>query len=463
MKRTLSVFMFVLLIVSTLSLAIRIQPVRAEPRTWTVKGDGGADFATIGEAIFAAKSGDTIFVYNGTYYEHPLIYSKGNLTLVGENKYGTIIDGSGLGSIIKISYANSETICNFTIRNGGLERLDCAVSLGPADHCDISNNIIANTSFGVLDGWDSCDGNRIVGNQISNCTNGIYFNSPYNVQVVGNTISNMVDINGECIYGIHFESPEGSNNTIIGNTVIGYCGYGIAVRYADRNLITGNVVTDSFYGIELSLGSCNNNVTGNILIGNGVGIRVVGDNNSISKNEFSNSVPVDSYISDIGIWIESSLENTICDNEVTDNGCGLLLVSSNNTKVYHNNFVDNGAQAFVSDSFGTMWDNGYPSGGNFWSDYLGVDANDDAIGDTPYVIDSSNVDNYPFISYGCTHRCDINGDGKVDIADVAAVGRAFGSYPDHEKWDPLCDLNGDSRVDVRDVALVCRKFGWHKP
>ncbi len=39
------------------------------------------------------------------------------------------------------------------------------------------------------------------------------------------------------------------------------------------------------------------------------------------------------------------------------------------------------------------WDNG--SIGNYWSDYSGVDANDDGIGDTPYVISGASQDNYP--------------------------------------------------------------------
>jgi hypothetical protein len=73
--------------------------------------------------------------------------------------------------------------------------------------------------------------------------------------------------------------------------------------------------------------------------------------------------------------------------------------------ICHNNFIDNYQQAY-SDSM-NIWDDGYPSGGNYWSDYAGVDlctgpwqnlTGSDGIGDTPYAIDSSNLDNYPLIA-----------------------------------------------------------------
>ena len=48
--------------------------------------------------------------------------------------------------------------------------------------------------------------------------------------------------------------------------------------------------------------------------------------------------------------------------------------------------------------YSTIWDDGFLSGGNYWSDYTGVDVNnEDGIGDTPYIIDSINFDNYPLI------------------------------------------------------------------
>jgi len=204
-------------------------------------------------------------------------------------------------------------------------------------------------------------------------------------------------LTGYARYGIHFEGG-GFGNTVVGNTVIGYTDYGIAIRCADENLVSGNNLLNNFYGIELSLSSCDNIVTGNNVSGNGVGISVFdnSNNNLITMNDFSDSVPVGFYISDIGIWVESSHENTIHCNNITNNGCGFYLPSSSNNKIYHNNIVDNTIQVYSFESANT-WDDGYPSGGNYWSDYSGQDLNEDRIGDTPYVIDQNNQDRYPLM------------------------------------------------------------------
>jgi hypothetical protein len=54
---------------------------------------------------------------------------------------------------------------------------------------------------------------------------------------------------------------------------------------------------------------------------------------------------------------------------------------------------------------------------------------------------------------------DINGDGIVDVSDVALVTATFGSYPGSPNWNPACDLNRDNIIDISDVATVCANFG----
>jgi len=57
--------------------------------------------------------------------------------------------------------------------------------------------------------------------------------------------------------------------------------------------------------------------------------------------------------------------------------------------------MNNYSQVSVSNST-DYWDNGFE--GNYWSDYNGTDSNQDGIGDTPYVIDASNIDHYPLMA-----------------------------------------------------------------
>jgi len=80
-----------------------------------------------------------------------------------------------------------------------------------------------------------------------------------------------------------------------------------------------------------------------------------------------------------------------------------LLSSSADNWFYHNNFIDNTQQVyFYYSGYANTWDDGYPSGGNYWSDYSerSPDASEidgSGIWDTPYVIDENNQDNYPVV------------------------------------------------------------------
>jgi parallel beta-helix repeat protein len=106
-----------------------------------------------------------------------------------------------------------------------------------------------------------------------------------------------------------------------------------------------------------------------------------------------------------GICLDGSSNNTVSGNNITaNNGYGILLDFSSNNMIYHNN-LDNSQQVASVESM-NVWDDGYPSGGNYWSDYSGVDLKNgsgqnqtgsDGIGDTPYIIDADNIDHYPLM------------------------------------------------------------------
>ncbi|MEZ0345207.1 MAG: NosD domain-containing protein [Infirmifilum sp.] len=104
-----------------------------------------------------------------------------------------------------------------------------------------------------------------------------------------------------------------------------------------------------------------------------------------------------------GILITNAKNCNISGNNIANNDDGIYLYGSSSNSIYHNNFVDNGRQVYSEES-ANVWDDGYPSGGNYWSDYRCVDeksgpAQDqpgrDGICDKPYIIGKDNVDHYP--------------------------------------------------------------------
>ncbi len=53
---------------------------------------------------------------------------------------------------------------------------------------------------------------------------------------------------------------------------------------------------------------------------------------------------------------------------------------------------------------------------------------------------------------------DLDGDGKVDMRDIAIAARAFGTHEGSPLWNPLADVNGDGIVNLVDIALIAKDF-----
>jgi nitrous oxidase accessory protein NosD len=167
-----------------------------------------------------------------------------------------------------------------------------------------------------------------------------------------------------------------NNNTLSGNAITG-CSYGIKI-YADNYSIIGNHIENNDEGIRLHGGL--NLVSQNNITGNNVGIRLQG--------------------------YESHLKNVIVRNTIRNNEEGIFAYAEIShgiyQEIYNNNFVNNTNHYFGygtdmgSHYTGSAWDDGVT--GNYWSNYNGTDNNGDGIGDTPYVIDVDNQDNYPLMA-----------------------------------------------------------------
>lgn len=108
------------------------------------------------------------------------------------------------------------------------------------------------------------------------------------------------------------------------------------------------------------------------------------------------------------VLIENCNGTRFVANSLIGGNVGLNVTISNDTTVYHNNFLGNTDPAQLwQPSLNVTWDNGYPSGGNYWSNYTGVDhcsgpqqtncSGPDGVGDTPYTFATGGVDHYPLM------------------------------------------------------------------
>ena len=215
------------------------------------------------------------------------------------------------------------------------------------------NRIIASTNLGLFMRWSQEI--PIVNNDfISNKLALSYLSSPFYItHNLFDSNFNAIDITNSQIVG-----PTGriSNNTIIN----GIGNYGIMLYNVDNSNINDNVISGNRYGLDFYWKCNDNQVFNNVISNNFRGI----------------------YIEYIGVGFENI-----------------------NNRIYHNYFVYNSGQAIELGN-NNYWDNGYPSGGNYWSDwqqpdqFSGVNQNipgSDGIVDNPRVIPGTNSDHYPLI------------------------------------------------------------------
>jgi parallel beta-helix repeat protein len=273
-----------------------------------------------------------------------------------------------------------------------------------------------------------------------------------------------------------------SNNTIRNNTfmlaVQGDNGV-LDIVGSNGNLVQSNrivVGSSSDHGIAVILDSNNNTIDDNVISGGWTCIYCdfCQGYNTFSNNLIANQTMSNLFPSIGAVFVAHTSNDIVKGNTFVDNYIGFSAPwGQPSCSVYNNNFINNTNQVSVASDSSIVWDNGYPSGGNYWSDYTGTDSfsgpyqnrtGSDEIGDTPYVIDASNIDHYPLMKpWDPRILGNINGDGTVDSKDLVLIACAYGSTPGCTNWDANADLDGNGRVDLTDLVTLATHYGQHYP
>ena len=296
-----------------LFLRDRYISVTANTTTWVVKKDGTADFTVIQEAVDNATDGDTIFVCSGIYYEHIIIFNK-TLSLIGENRDQTIIDGNETGTVISISAANNLSIKNLTMcRSDMSDGAGSGISLSQSNGNDIRYNTITNNTNGIS--LQSSSGNTISDNIVTHNNHGIIPTvSDNNVVSSNNVFSNRFE-------GMFFSFSY--NNMVLENTMTNNS-WGIFLFASGNNTIYHNNFNNTnqvgWEGDEQNF--WDNGVEGNYWT-NYTGVDNdpdgIGDTQHIINDKNIDNHPLMGFISDFTITSEGQTyqATTICNSTIS--------------------------------------------------------------------------------------------------------------------------------------------------
>lgn len=300
----------------------------------------------------------------------------------------TVIDGGGKGNAVEIQ-AEDVTLTGCRIRNWGadLNQLNAGIFITrEAAHATIENNNLQGKAFGI---WLDATPNVTVRNntirgdvsvRANDRGNGIHLFNTTGALIEGNNIRETRD-------AIYIETANGNE---IRNNIMSDLRYGIHYMYSMDNILEGNVTRSTRTGYALmqskrltvinnrsendeNYGILMNFITQSVLRGNIVSGVSQGQTAGVSVSGAEGK----------GVFIYNSHYNTFEGNLFRDSNVGIhLTAGSENNEFFHNAFINNQRQVKYVALRPQEWSNA--GSGNFWSDYLGWDRDQNGIGDVPY-------------------------------------------------------------------------------
>jgi len=320
------------------------------------------------------RDGD-FYVFLDDIYDE-IVIQRNNMTIDGT---GSTLQGTGSGYGFSLCY-----IHNVTIENTNIEGFTSGVHLNSASNIAVfGNNITEN--YNGIELMLSSD-NTISENQVaSNYFQGICVDSSFNNIFSENSITNNEWCGVKLLHSF--------SNTFCGNHITNNTYYGIRLHLSSNSVFSGNMLNGNKYSFDvwghelghfihsvdvsnfiegkplyylanqtdvvinpakypevgyLALINCTNvMVEGLTLANNGQGLLLAYTNNSkVTDNSITSN--------DFGVWLESSFDNTIRGNTVESNDYGVWFGSSSDNVLCENNIADNRYGVWPYLSFGNV-------------------------------------------------------------------------------------------------------------
>ena len=464
MRRIASYIIVALLFSNLCVFAFMIQPARAPSvlhnSTITINPDGSITPSTAN----ITTHDNVTYTLTGNIINGSIVVQRRNIVVDGR---GYTIRGAGADIAFGSRGVDVTGTSNVTIKNTKIETFFYGISLASSPRSNISGDSIKdNGQYGVFLFYSS--NSTVSENNITNNGLGVLLYDSSNCTVSGNSFAsdglaveesfhNAVEnnlVNGKPL--VYFEGVSGRVVSSAGEVVLVKCdsmvvdnlnlsnvSVGVQLYLTNNTEISNdNLTNNALDGIALDSSNCTvsgNDITNNNLYGaflyhssncaisrnritknnNGIGLYSSSDNTLLGNNVTDNTQH--------GIELSTSCSyNNVTENNVTDNGYGVSIGSSDNNRFFHNNF--NNTQQVDTDSSTNVWDDGYPSGGNYWSDYKtrypnAVENDSSAIWNTPYVIDSGSMDRCPLMGQFHTFNAfPWNGKYYVDVVSNSTLG-----------------------------------------
>lgn len=333
-----------------------------------------ADSAALMGTLAQAEAGDTL-ILDGGVYAGPLTIGK-SIAVIGRNQ--AVIDGANRGTVVTVT-APGVILRGLTIRNSGssLNDEDAGITV-LAPRALIEDNRIERVLFGVyIKKADSCvvSNNFIEGKaELAIPRRGDLVRAWYSqaVQIKGNTLRHGRDMI------IWF-----SKGSVVSDNNVTHARYGVHFMYSDDCRISDNILTGNSVGAYMMYSR-----------------RLIIERNTIAYNrgpsgfgiglkDFDDGLLRENLIVDnrVGIFVDNSPRSVESSmdyqhNLIAYNDIGISLLSFvSRSHLSENSFIENYEQVGVNgggDLIGNQWTD------NYWSDYVGYDADGDGTGDLPY-------------------------------------------------------------------------------